>query len=113
MACFADNTKIFHRVDSASDAAQLQSNLEKWFLTGGLVFNQLKRKCLRVTRKTQPVTYPYHIEDKERTSTSFEKDLGIWIASDLTWTKHVLERHVRKQTSCLVSSGKAVEKSPT
>ena len=45
-----------------------------------------------MTRKTQPVTYPYHIKDKELTTTSFEKDLGIWIASDLTWTKHVLER---------------------
>ena len=39
---------------------------------------QLKCKCMRVTRKTQPVTYPYII--------------GVWIASDLTWTKHVLER---------------------
>ena len=45
-----------------------------------------------MTRKTQPVTYPYHIKDKELTTTSFEKDLGIWIASDLTWTKHVLKR---------------------
>ena len=95
VASFADDTKIFHRVDSTSDAVLLQndlSNLEKWSSTSGLVFNQLKCKCLRVTRKTQPVTYPYHIKDKELTTTSFEKDLGIWIASDLTWTKHVLER---------------------
>ena len=78
-----------------SDAALLQtdlSNLEKRSSTSGLVFNQLKCKCLRVTRKTQPVTYLYHIKDKELTTTSFEKDLGIWIASDLTWTRHVLER---------------------
>ena len=51
------------------------------------MFNQLKYKCLRVTRKTQPVAYPYQIKDKKLTTTSVEKDLGIWIASDLTWTK--------------------------
>jgi hypothetical protein len=45
-----------------------------------------------VTRKIQPTTYPYTIKDKELTTTSVEKDLGIWVASDLTWTKHVLER---------------------
>ena len=56
------------------------------------MFNQLKYKCLRVTRKTQPDGYPYQIKDKKLTTTSVEKALGIWIASDLTRTKHVLER---------------------
>jgi hypothetical protein len=95
VACFADDTKIFRCVDSISDAALLQSdlsNLENWSTSSGLVFNQLKCKCLRVTRKIQPTTYPYKIKDKELTTTSVEKDLGIWVASDLTWTKHVLER---------------------
>ena len=31
---------------------------------------------MRVTRKTQPVTYPYQIKDKELTTTTVEKDLG-------------------------------------
>ena len=95
VACFADDTKIFCCVDSISDATLLQSdlsNLENWSTSSGLVFNQLKCKCLRVTRKIQPTTYPYKIKDKELTTTSLEKDLGIWVASDLTWTKHVLER---------------------
>ena len=95
VACFADNTKIFRCIDSTSDAELLQSdlsNLEKWSSTSDLVFNQLKCKCMRVTRKTQPVTYPYQIKDKQLTTTTVEKYLGVWIASDLTWTKHVLER---------------------
>ena len=44
VASFADDTKIFHRVDSTSNAVLPQndlSNLEKWFSTSGLVFNQL------------------------------------------------------------------------
>ena len=95
VACFADDIKIFRRIDSTSDAELLQSdlsNLEKRSSTSGLVFNQLKCKCMRVTRKTQPVTYPYQIKDKQLTTTTVEKDLGVWIASDFTWTKHVLER---------------------
>ena len=95
VACFADDTKIFRRVDSICDADLLQtdlSNLDSWSTSSGLVFNQLKCKCLRVTRKTQPVIYPYTIKDNELTTTSAEKDLGIWVSSDLTWTKHVLER---------------------
>ena len=47
---------------------------------------------MRVTRKTQPDTYPYQIKDKQLTTTTVEKDLWVWIASDLMWTKHVLER---------------------
>jgi hypothetical protein len=31
------------------------------------------------------------IKGKELTTTSVEKDLGVWIASDLTWNKHVLD----------------------
>ena len=95
VACFADDTKIFRRVDSICDADLLQtdlSNLDSWSTSSGLVFNQLKCKCLRVTRKTQPVIYPYTIKDNGLTTTSAEKDLGIWVSSDLTWTKHVLER---------------------
>jgi hypothetical protein len=82
VACFADDTKIFHCVDSISDAALIQSDLS----------NLENCKCLCVTRKIQPTTYPYKIKDKELITMSVEKDLGIWVASDLTWTKHVLER---------------------
>ena len=83
------------------------SNLENWSTSSGLVFNQLKCKCLRVTRKIQPTTYPYKIKDKELTTTSVEKDLGIWVASDLIWTKRVLERCAK--ANCLVSWGEAVD----
>ena len=47
---------------------------------------------MRVTRKTHPVIFPYNINGKELANSSDEKDLGVWITSDLTWTKHVLDR---------------------
>ena len=58
VACFADDTKIFRRVDSITDAMLLQDL------------------------------------NKQLTSMPTE-DLGIWIASDLTWSKYVLNRCAR------------------
>ena len=45
-------------VNSISDAALLQNDLTKlnsWSTSSGLTFNQLKCKCLHVTRKIQPL----------------------------------------------------------
>ena len=98
VACFADDTKIFHRVDSITDAMLLQedlNNLESWSNSCGLVFNEEKCKSLSITRCNEPIIYPYKIKGKQLTSTPTEKDLGIWIASDLTWSKHVLNRCAR------------------
>ena len=77
VACFADDIKIFRCVNSISDAALLQSDLTKlnsWSTSSGLAFNQLKCKCLRVTRKTQPIIYEYTIKNKEMSTTTMEKD---------------------------------------
>ena len=101
IACFADDTKIFRPVDSNTDASLLQSdlsNLDKWSASNNLTFNELKCKHLSVTRKTNPISYPYYIKNKELTVTTVEKDLGIWITSDLTWAKHVLDRCWRANT---------------
>ena len=98
VACFADDTKILRRVDSITDAMLLQedlNNLESWSNSCGLVFNEEKYKSLSITRCNEPIIYPYKIKGKQLTSTPTEKDLVIWIASDLTWSKHVLNRCAR------------------
>ena len=95
VASFADNTKIFRHVDSTIDTALLQSDLHRldnWSAANGLVFNQDKCKCQRVTRKYSPVEYPYQLKNQVLTVTPEEKDLGVWVTSDLTWSKHVLDR---------------------
>jgi hypothetical protein len=56
---------------------------------------------LRVTRKAQPIIYPYKTRITELATSSIEKDLGIWVADDLTWTKHVLERCAAKASKLL------------
>ncbi len=97
VACYADYTKIFRRIDSHTDALSLQddlNNLESWSYSSGLVFNEEKCKRLSITRRSQQINHPYTIKGKlELTHIPVQnKDLGIWIASDLTWSKHVLDR---------------------
>ena len=38
-----------------------------------------------------PVEYPYQLKNRVLTTTSEEKDLGVWVTSNLTWSKHVLD----------------------
>ena len=49
VACFADNTKIFRRIDSITDGILLQddlNNLESWSNSSSLVFNEKNAKVL-------------------------------------------------------------------
>ena len=56
-----DDTKLFKCVDSHIDSASIQSdldNLEEWSTSAGLLFNQNKCKCQRITRKKLPPNSP-------------------------------------------------------
>ena len=47
VASFADDTKLYRRVDSTQDAILLQNELDKleaWSISSGLIFNQKKCK---------------------------------------------------------------------
>ena len=95
IASFANDTKLFKKIDSTSDAISLQSDLnrlEKWSASSGLVFNQDKCKCHRVTRKKNPIKHEYKINSKSLVVTEKEKDLGIWITDTLHWSYHTHDR---------------------
>ncbi len=81
VACFADDTKVFHCIDSIH-AFLLQrdlDNVDNWSSTSGINFNELKCKCLHITRKTKPTIHPYSINGKKLETTSVEKDLGPYL----------------------------------
>ncbi|CAB4033140.1 Hypothetical predicted protein, partial [Paramuricea clavata] len=71
------------------------NNLQSWSMSRGLVFNEGKCKSISITRRSQPTHHLYSIKGKELALIPVEKDLGIWIASDLTWSKHILDRCAR------------------
>ena len=95
IACFADDTKLYKCIDSNPDASLLQrdlTNLGNWSASSGLTFNEDKCKCQRITRKVKPVEHSYQLASKPLEVTTAEKDLGVWISSDLTWSRHVTEK---------------------
>ena len=103
VASFADDTKLYRRVDSTQDAILLQNDLDKveaWSISSGLVFNQKKCKKQHITRKFNPVEFLYKINDKPLEVTNHEKELGVYVSSHLTWKKHTLE-HCTKANKLL------------
>ena len=92
VAMFADDTKLFSAITSQEDVASLQAdlvNLEHWSSQSGLFFNQSKCKHQTITRKIVPLTSSYKLEDTKVTTTDCERDLGVWVSSNLTWKKQV------------------------
>ena len=95
VACFADDTKIYKQVDSIKDAEALQADLTslaEWSESLALLFNRAKCKIQQVTRKKSPVRFPYSIQGDNLENCTEEKDLGVWISSDLKWSKQVYQQ---------------------
>ena len=92
VACFADDTKIYRLIDSVDDSRALQSDLNSlvdWSESSALQFNQQKCKSQRITRKRNPIKHQYLIKGSALDDTTEEKDLGVWISSDLSWSTQV------------------------
>ena len=94
VVCFADDTKVLKQIDNIQDSVGLQNdinNLNIWARDNGLTFNQMKCKCQRITRKKTPVQHPYALNELELETLHEEKDLGVWVSSELSWKKQVIE----------------------
>ena len=55
------------------------------------IFNQSKCKYQCITRKKSPIQSAYIINETPLESCDIEKDLGVWMSSNLTSDKHVTE----------------------
>ena len=100
---FADDTIIYLTVESNNDCNSLQNdlnNLETWERSWQMEFNPDKCEVLRVSRKRNPIIFPYKLHNMELISASSAKYLGITITKDLNWSKHI-ENITSKATSSL------------
>ena len=64
------------------------NNLVNWSSESGLQFNETKCKAQSITRKTNPIPTTYSMNDSALASVKHERDLGVWISSNLTFNKH-------------------------
>ena len=95
VACYADDTKIFKSIDSFTGCNALQTvlnDLISWPESSGLIFNQFKCKYQCITRKKSPVQLTDIINETPLESCDTEKDLGVWVSSNLTSDKQVTEQ---------------------
>ena len=85
---FADDTKCHRRICDATDSSKLQDDLNvlyHWSLENQLNFGV--PKCFLLSYHLQLST-SYLLGDTLLATTSTHKDLGITVASNLSWTAH-------------------------
>ena len=90
---FADDTKIFNKIQTIQDATILQDDLnilsdwsDQWLLR----FHPEKCKLIHFG-KNNPSS-PYTLKSKNLQSGNQEKDIGVTIDKDLTFDNHIAEK---------------------
>ena len=81
---FADDTKMFRRVESQEDRHQLQVDLNKlvkWAEKWQMLFNKDKCKCLHIGQANAKKNYL--MNNTVLLSTEREKDVGVVVSSDM------------------------------
>ena len=92
---FADDTKCLRSVCSPLDCTLLQSDLDalsSWSTQWKLMFNETKCSLLSIYSRhtpTEPSDHQYIINGLPISLNSQQKDLGITISSDLSWSHHI------------------------
>ena len=79
---FADDTVVYLTINSQSDAQTLQDDLlklEQWESNWSMEFNPDKCEVINVTKKKDPIIFPYKLYNSELKSTENAKYLGVTI----------------------------------
>ena len=101
---FADDTKVYHKINCTKDCEDLQEDIkamqlwsEKWLLC----FHPDKCKCMRIG-KSDIDLFAYKLKDdgKAMEFSKFEKDIGVVIDNKLTFENHINEK-VNKANSVM------------
>ena len=100
---FADDVKMYRRVDSANDVSYVQAQLDKlcsWSEKWGLKLNPAKCKVLTLTLRRTPVMGTYMISGVALERVVVMRDLGVMLDQKLTFGDHV-DFTVRKANRAL------------
>ena len=89
---FADDKMIYLTVKNENDAQILQNDLarlEKWEAEWTMEFHPKKCEVISITRKRNPIMYPYKLHGHQLQHVKVIKYLGVSISQDLRWDAHV------------------------
>ena len=97
---FADDCKLYRRIQTHEDSSQLQedlNSLQKWEQDWLMSFNPKKCQVLRIARKKTPVIFNYVIGNHTLDSPDTTKYLGVHLSQDLSWNNHI--NYIAKKAS--------------
>lgn len=89
---YADDLKLFARVDSLSDVNFLQNQLHllwQWCSQNKLDLNAGKCKVMSFTRKNEPILHHYSLGSSVLERVDVFRDLGVYFDSNLSFSFHV------------------------
>ena len=89
---YADDVKIFHRIEFPSDVDSLQadlSRLSKWSKTWHLKLNPAKCRTITFTLRTSPIASRYVLDGHQLERCTSIRDLGVILDVKLTFRDHV------------------------
>jgi len=108
MRMFADDTKVWHKIAEDNDSSFLQADLKRlaeWSERWQLKFNPDKCKVMHIGHKFK-TSYKMSDNgfDKVLEDLSEEKDLGVFVTSDLKPLLHILQNVCETALGILCSS---------
>ena len=97
---YADDTKIFNEIHCQQDIDDLQQDLNRlfnWTRESLLKFHPDKCVSMRIGDKPD-LRAEYSMDDKILSSSTEEKDLGVFIDSKLSFDKHISTKVTKATT---------------
>ena len=88
---YADDCKCSRIIDTAGDLELFQQDLDslhQWSVRNFMNFNVKKCKIMKITKKIQPLTSSFFLENSELEEVKEFKDLGIITNHHLSWNPH-------------------------
>lgn len=88
---FADDCVLYHEIESANDEVTLNTALNKiqeWCLKWQMTINLRKTVAMTITRKKNPLSFRYHVDNCSLDVVTSYKYLGLVFTSDLRWNEH-------------------------
>ena len=90
---YADDVKLYHRIENQSDCSSLQADLDRlcgWSRTWRLKLNPAKCKSISFTLRTTPFVHPYTLDGHQlKKKCEQMRDLGVLLDVKLTFASHV------------------------
>ena len=89
---YADDVKLYRRVESSADCATLQLDLDHlcdWSRTWRLNLNPTKCNSISFTLRTSPIVHSYTIDGHTLRRCEQVRDLGVTLDTKLTFAPHV------------------------